>query len=238
MLIAAAEIGVIIYQQRSAHELAAQKHARTIGAPSAHPPTAKTSLAENTPAENEDAGRLREKLVRLQQAWARTTGPSAPPALEPGMTSPESWSNAGTASPPSALSTLLWATSHERMDTLSHLYTFSERSRLELDNLFASLSEEERRAYGTPERLFAGLNSRRRGFVPPLKIVSEQRDPAEAYLRTEVQLPSGAVHEGLTYHFSRQADEWKLVIGDGEINQLKTTLRGVPPAQRKHFSSD
>ena len=243
LLLLAVGTGAIVFQQRVAQHLRTEK--TRLEADSLRSGRRTVDRVEARPAvtltgDLSEANRLREELARLRQQWASATGPGEAQPLDPGMIAPEAWTNVGTGLPRSTLSTVIWATLHGRAELLGKVCAFSVVSQKELENMFANLSDEERAAYGTPERMYAllKLNSSSRGSIPPLKIITESQENGEAYLRTQVQLPSGQTHAGLTYHFSYEAGGWKLAVRDGEIDKLKATLLGLPPAQRKRFSSD
>jgi len=198
--------------------------------------TARAPDEEKARAEHTELVRLRAgvEAYRKQQALAaRNAATSAPvgpgttsPSLDAGMLSVGMMKNVGRATPNAAAQTQLWATQHGDIDLAATLITFDPPERAKLEAMLATLPENLRTEYGTPERMIALVLA---GTPRPLAGVQQlgesQPSQDEIVHHVQMQFQSGEVRQD-DIRFRRDAEGWKQVISSSTVDKVIAHFRG------------
>lgn len=163
--------------------------------------------SQKAPDPTVDTAELDRLRGRIEVLKARPDG-----VVDADMKSREAWRNAGHTTPETALETLLWASQTGDLDTLARSYAFNDAAKAKADALFATLSEDMRMKYGTPERFFAPLLMESWKNLPLAAYqVSDQINPSLD--QVELQLWSrsigGLEHDAGKMPFVHGPDGWK-----------------------------
>src|SRR4051812_41945177 len=124
-------------------------------------PTPAVSTPDATAADHAEVARLRDEVAAMRknaQELARAMQSAQAPvdknATIPTNLKPASaWTNAGKATPATAIETVLWAAAGGDVEAVADTIALSPTARQKADALWAQLSDETRAKYGTPEKL-------------------------------------------------------------------------------------
>jgi RNA polymerase sigma factor (sigma-70 family) len=208
--------------------------------------TKATVGAETLRAENAELAHVRSELSALKQQHekllsATSRKPELKAAsvdadekklLQPGMLPVDSWRNVGHATPDAAFQTELWASVGGDVDLAAKSITFSSDARAKAQALLASLPENIRAQYGTPERMGAFLMASGTAFAGMQVVGQSAQGPDDVLLNTQWQYTDGRVREN-QWQFHRNVDgTWQRVIPPGLVDKWGMILRGNqnPPA--------
>ena len=174
--------------------------------------------------ERDELLRLRAEVTALRaQAEASktraaalrpTTGPGSEPATP--LVPAESWANVGFASPVDSFQTLHWARVRRDTNVIANSLAWSdERTRDQIESLFAAAPESVRQRYGTADAYILSLfdhptpdDSRR---VTGFRVLGENIGDTEATIFIEEQIADGRTHVR-EMNFVRIGDGWRQAL--------------------------
>lgn len=162
-------------------------------------------------------------VVTMQKGSLPATG-GLPGA---GMIARETWADVGLATPAAAYETALWAVREQDLDALAKTFVFRQDDREKLAALIATLPEDARAKYASPEQVMALMISTG-PEVEAFQILSEtQQGPNTVVAQVQLQLASGSSLEGPIV-FQGGADGWQLLLPQGEVAGAIRFLTGGP----------
>ena len=172
-------------------------------------------------ADHAEVVRLRGELAALRSA---TPAPAPAPAAKPepaatdiplaaGLAAVESLGDTGRATPRAAWSTQLWAARSGDLALEAAAITVTPESRAKLEALRASLPEDMRTQYDSPEKLLAFALLANPHPVGGMSVLAEnQTGPDDVTLQTEWQHADDTIVHHSEVQLHHEADGWKTVM--------------------------
>jgi hypothetical protein len=145
------------------------------------------------------------------------------------------WRNAGTATSPATLETVLWAAAGGDVDQFAKCLSLPEgQARQRALTLLESLPAAVRGQYGTPERLvaFFAIKDVPLGTAQVVGWDRLQAMPASVQVQVQLSAPDGAMKD-LILRFSQQGEDWKLVVPETAITRYAAMLKKPTAAKSK-----
>ena len=186
-----------------------------------------------------EVGDLKQRNDDLSRQFSRRPEPKPVVAdeprasLQPGMLAAETWRNVGHGTPEAAFQTMLWAAMGGDVELHAKSITFTPESRAKIETLFATLPDNLRAQYGTPERMVSSFMSSDMPFAGMQVLGHTMQGTDTALLDTQWQYANGQVREN-QWQFQRGSDgQWRQVIPAPLFDKWATMLRSgrVPPAK-------
>jgi len=133
--------------------------------------------------------------------------------------------NVGRATPTGAAQTLVWAMQHGDIKSAAAVLAFDPPERAKLETFIATLPENIRAEYDTPEKLMAFVMSGSPKPIAGVQLLSQTQPDANTEIhRVQVQYQSGEVRQDdLT--FRREADGWKQVVSPSTVDRVITFFK-------------
>jgi RNA polymerase sigma factor (sigma-70 family) len=133
--------------------------------------------------------------------------------LAPGLVAVATLNNVGRATPRATFETQLWATHRGDVDTTAAAITLEPEARVKLAELLATLPENLRAEYGTPERLMAFVLAGSPHPVGGMQVLGETQEGADSVvLHTKWQHEDDTLVHRTNARFQRGTDGWRLVV--------------------------
>lgn len=134
--------------------------------------------------------------------------------------------NAGRATVPAAVETVLWAAAGGDVETLANSIQLDPSAQVKAQELFARLSEASRAQYGSPEKLVALFLAKDAAAVAGMQILG-QRDvtPDVIGVRVRVSNDEGKTKEQ-SFGFQKTPDGLRLKVPDEFVNKYAQQLTG------------
>jgi hypothetical protein len=210
---------------------------------------AETERLRQAAAEND---RLRQANLKLAKA-ADSAGhgdamaPSSPArsaaaraisrqtvALASGLTPIENLGNAGRATARNAFATQLWAARTGDVALEASSITFGAEARARLEALEATLPDDMRAEYDTPEKLMAFMLAGSPHPVGGMQVLGETDvDANDVTLQTEWQHVDDPVVHQSDVNLVQDSDGWKMVVPPSLVNRASNYLeRTLAPPPR------
>jgi hypothetical protein len=237
LLAAIAALGITGYllQQRFDARLAAQdERLRQAAAENARLQEQNLRLAQSAAAGKSPAPAA---ATAPGPAQGRPAGPGGDPRqtvpLAAGMTPVLRLGNAGRATARGAFETQLWAARTGDIALEASAITLDAEGRARLEALAASLPEDMRAEYDTPEKLMAYMLAGSPHPVGGMQVLGEvDTDANDATLQTEWQhVDDDVVHQS-EVTLVQGADGWKMLVPDPLVNRASNYLsRNLAPPQ-------
>jgi hypothetical protein len=154
--------------------------------------------------------------------------------LATGLTPVETLGNAGRATARNAFATQLWAARTGDVALEASTLTFGAEARARLEALAATLPDDMRSEYDTPEKLMAFMLAGSPHPVGGMQVTGEvDVDANDVTLQTEWQhVDDDVVHQS-DVNLVQDADGWKMVVPYSLVNRASNYLArtvGAPPA--------
>ena len=157
---------------------------------------------------------------------------------ERGAVRVEDWQNRGTATPSAALESYLWAVDQVDVDVTAMTIGFGEW-RSKVDAFFATLSEEVRAKYDTPEKLWALImtGAPHGPRIVSFELLAETRDAslpnADNYrsLRVRTVKEDGKIEQG-DIRFQLTPNGWRRSLDDRAESLIAPMYRMWTPAKK------
>ena len=136
------------------------------------------------------------------------------------------WKNAGRATVPAAVETLLWAAAGGDVDALAKAIQLEPSAQVKAQELFARLPESTQAQYGSPDKLVALFMAKDAAAIAGMQILG-QRDlsPDVVGVRVRVANDQGQTKEQ-TFAFQKTSDGLKLKVPDDFVNKSAKQLSG------------
>jgi hypothetical protein len=176
--------------------------------------------------EHAEMERLRREIDGLKHHQSSGLSPTA--GDNGTMVPAVDWKSAGKETPKTAFESVLWAATHQDIDSLASLLSFSAKTRAAADEFFAQLPDSVRTQYGSPEKIAATmLAANMPSGLSAMSELSENAKPDDATLLMGIQRSDGSEKETF-FQFHRGADGWQLIVPasvmEGYGQQLGTSL--------------
>jgi hypothetical protein len=157
-----------------------------------------------------------------------------PVPLASGLTPIEALGNAGRATARSAFATQLWAARTGDIALEASTLTFGPEARARLEALAATLPDDVRTEYDTPEKLMAFMLAGSPHPVGGMQVTGEvDVDANDVTLQTEWQHVDDEVVHQSDVNLVQDADGWKMVVPYSLVNRASNYLSrtiAAPPA--------
>ncbi|MDO8543570.1 MAG: hypothetical protein Q7S40_24275 [Opitutaceae bacterium] len=204
------------------------------------------SELEQLRAESTELERLRADIVASRQSAATAAKPNrilAPRAADAASTTATldvmneivpvgTLINAGRDTAAAAVQTALWAAAGGDVEQLAETLFLDPRARSKAQDLLASLSEEARAEYGTPERLVALFTAKDVPMGGARIIDFKRSDASGARLVAQVMDASGKTRAvGLSVR--QIGDIWKIAVPVAAVEKYAQLLKGAPAPPSK-----
>jgi hypothetical protein len=196
----------------------------------------KTNQEEGAKAMHADVVAARAELAALEAKADRSRADAlATPSIEANrdptkaMTRPEFLSEVGRATPEAAFQTLIWAAMKGREPEMAACIALDAPARAKAESLLASLTEEARAKYGTPEQLVGLVFSHGVLESSAVQFVSSAAagDGDHATLTLRVRM-NGRENE-TKIPMIRTADGWAMAVGEKQIEVIRRGLKETLP---------
>ncbi|HVS51808.1 MAG TPA: sigma-70 family RNA polymerase sigma factor [Opitutaceae bacterium] len=198
----------------------------------------RTSIEDGARAEHEELLQLRaarEAFRQRQAAAAARGGASASGATvapgggaAPGMTSIELMQDVGSATPSATAQSIAWGLQHAEFKRVAELLAFAPADREKLAAFIASLPDDTRAKYGTPEQIVAlAMAGSPRPIAAVQLLKRDQPDPNTEVQTVQWQYQDGAVQQN-ELKFSRDGDGWKQVVSSATVDRVIAFLKSKP----------
>lgn len=194
------------------------------------------AVLEELRADHAALARLRNEIEatrRRVEAAGRSKGTAsaapesaARPTLHDRRLAASEWTNAGRASPASALETALWAAASGEVDELAATLALDSGARERAGAILDSLPSTARRQYGTPERLVALLTARE---IPlgDARILAETPTEAGSTLLVQMRDAAGGGRT-MTLALTTDGDAWRLHVPEKAVERFGAALAAPP----------
>ncbi len=166
--------------------------------------------------------------VASGQAVAPATATTAAPGdgLKPGMVSVDVLQDVGRDTPRAAAQSMMAAAQRGEVDKAASCLTFDPAERAKLEAFIATLPENLREKYRSPEVMMASVISGSPKPVSGVKLLSETRPDADtAVQEVQVQYQSGEVRQD-EITFRRDTDGWKQVVSPAMVDRVVAYFKG------------
>lgn len=148
---------------------------------------------------------------------------------ERGMVKLEYFRDVGQVSPAATLQTFLWAASRGTEEKLTGMIVLAEGVREKAEPLIAALSESERTAYPTPEKLAAHFFARAFGSLAAAEVTHVNLSDTQ---HATVSL-RGSAGKTQTVPMQLGASGWQVVVNAALAEQFAKAAKGMPtPAEK------
>lgn len=167
------------------------------------------------------------EFVQLAQAAAAMKEMSGAATGAPDKITPAGeLKNLGKATPDAAVQTTMWAAIGGDVDALANGLTFTPAGRAKADAWFASLSENTRQQYGSPEKVIALLVSKDAAGVAGMQVLGQKEiSPEDVGLRVRFATNDGQTRDdSMVMH--RTGDGWRLLLNDTVVQKFANKLGG------------
>ena len=167
------------------------------------------------------------EFVQLAQAAAAMKEMSGASAGAPDKITPAGeLKNLGKATPDAAVQTTLWAAIGGDVDVLANGLTFTAAGRAKADAWFASLSENTRQQYGSPEKVIALLVSKDAAGLAGMQVLGQKEiSPSDVGVRIRFATNDGQTRDdNMVMH--RTNDGWRLLLNDTVVQKFANKLGG------------
>jgi hypothetical protein len=186
-------------------------------------------------ASAEDIARLvrerSEKESDGRRAAARpphTGFPGRPPSTAAETWPASAWKLAGKGTPRSALTGVLWAATHQDVESLAALLSFDDKTRGPVDAFFAQLPEDTRAQYRSPEKIAATmLAASMPDNLSAATVLSDATNADQATLLLQVQRSDGTQKDTF-FHLQRGTDGWSLIVPASVLSAYEQKLAEKP----------
>ncbi|HVW20101.1 MAG TPA: hypothetical protein VHC86_02720 [Opitutaceae bacterium] len=215
---------VLLRQHRVGEQL--QEDLATLRAKAA---TAARLEAENARLRAEAASPGESKRPRRREAppgRGAATGRRSPPAGGHPRTEAKQWKLAGRASPADTFESVLWAATHQEVDTLAAFLAFDPKQRRRAEAFFAELPEATRQQYRSPEAIAATMLA---ANTPPnlsaMDTLERSGSGDDATLLMRVERDDGTRKDSF-FRFKKDAGGWKLLVPEEVLQGYAAQLTG------------
>jgi hypothetical protein len=179
--------------------------------------------------QQQELARLQLEVKQLRSAVAQSQPAEATPSQPADYFPRENWTDAGYATPQSALQTLGWAIGTGNIQRFKDSVLITERAREYLTDMLASmhpraLEEAAKRGWGVEEGLMFPMmaHDKKEGFKA-FRITSQETPaPDEVVFQIDLETNAGPTH-GDRMRFKRVGEEWKRLLD----------IEDLPVAQKK-----
>jgi hypothetical protein len=216
--------------QAQVHRLERQRIAAASSAASSTSASADTGPASDhralaqLRAELEALRTSTQEIAKVARATAAAQNPTA--AIPNNLVPASAWKNAGRATPEKAVETVLWAAVGGDVDTLAQTLTFTPTARAKADAWFATLSENTRRQYGTPEKLMALMVAKDAETLTSMQLLgSKEVSPDNVGVRIRFANEAGKVKDD-NFLMHRGTDGWRLILPDAAVEKFAQKVSG------------
>ncbi|HUR60084.1 MAG TPA: hypothetical protein VM029_20340 [Opitutaceae bacterium] len=198
--------------------------ASVLSAPTATPLSADTKLLAQLRDELAALRTSTQEIAKVAQATAAAQNPTA--GIPNNLVPSSAWKNAGKATPEKAVETVLWAAVGGDVDTLAQALTFTPTARAKADAWFASLSENTRRQYGTPEKLVALMVAKDAETLSSMQLLgSKEVSPDNVGVRIRFATETGKTKDD-NFLMHRSTDGWRLILPDAAVEKFAQKVSG------------
>ncbi|MCX6951613.1 MAG: hypothetical protein NTV51_05450 [Verrucomicrobia bacterium] len=147
-------------------------------------------------------------------------------ALAPGMLPIEAMTDVGRATPSAAAQTMLWALQRGDVKGAATVLEFAPAERAKLEGFIATLPENIRQEYGTPEQMIAFVMSGSPKPIAGVQLLTKTQPDADTEIhRVQVQYKNGEVRQD-DITFRREADGWKQVVSPRTVDGVIAYFKG------------
>jgi len=152
----------------------------------------------------------------------------------PGFKPAGEWRNSGNATPTQAYETYIWAVDRAEIGVLAGVLGMGSEARAKVAAIFASLSDDARATYGSPEIMFALLFANRNPvWFSAVDVMGQGPDQSGTVMLTvDLQYAGGQVREH-RFYASHFADGWKRRVSDGEVDYILSSQLGIGSSDPK-----
>jgi RNA polymerase sigma factor (sigma-70 family) len=175
-----------------------------------------------------DAFRKRQAQSASVQPATSSGGNAAAPAdgLKPGMVSVDALQNVGRNTPRAAAQTMMSAAQHGDTELAASCLAFDPAERAKLEAFIASLPEDQRAKFGTPELMMASVISGSPKPIAGVQLLKETNPDADtAVQEVQIQYQSGEVRQD-EIKFRRDPDGWKQVVSPTTVDHVIAYFKG------------
>jgi hypothetical protein len=173
---------------------------------------------------------FRKRLAQAAGAQTATTpaGNATTPAvtLKPGMVPVDALQNVGRNTPRAAAQTMMSAAQRGDTELAADCLTFDPVERTKLEAFIASLPDDLRAKYGTPELMMASVISGSPKPIAGVQLLNETNPDADtAVQQVQIQYQSGEVRQD-EIKFRRDSDGWKQVVSPTTVDRVIAYFKG------------
>ncbi|MDO8545357.1 MAG: hypothetical protein Q7S40_33365 [Opitutaceae bacterium] len=167
-----------------------------------------------------------EGVSRLAQAAQAKNTLEAKSVAETELIPVTALKNAGTATPEATAQTLMWAASAGEVDTLAATLVFPPAARAKADAWFATLSDNTRQQYGSPEKLIALMVAKEGAKLGGIQVLGQTPiAPDVMGVRMRFSDVEGNTKDD-NFVMHRSDTGWKLVLPEATVEKFGRQIAG------------
>jgi RNA polymerase sigma factor (sigma-70 family) len=179
-----------------------------------------------------ELARAREEIATLKRDATRMRAKESADAASAAMIPSHAWTNAGMTTPAATYQTAMWAHREADLDALAKTFTFSDADKAKVDALFATLPEETRTKFGSPEKMIALIFAAGEG-PESFRVVSQtQQDENTMTARVQLQRGGGGPKEA-NLVFRRGPEGWQMIVPSNEVANQIRKIKGELPLPKE-----